>query len=265
MVVLVSIKPLALITEPLLSADDELSILLPPVSSPHDYSLKASDMSRLSEADLVVWMGPRLERFLSKPLARIDSKKQVLANPESVKNIENGINEHDLGDPHYWLDPQAVEGMTVIIGEKLMELDPENQFQIRQRVDNQVMRLQELHQSLQRQFFPIKERSFVVYHRAYDHLVTTYGLNQIGAITLTPEQPAGARHLVELQAQLKAAPARCLFVEASHDSAAARTIARQLHLEVALLDPLGVAESIRTYPDLMLQLANDMVSCLSPQ
>lgn len=262
-VVLASIKPLALITQPLLGPDDQLSVLLPPVSSPHDYALKASDMARLQQADVVIWMGPLLERFLTKPLAIIDRDKQVLAYYARLEKSDT----QDKGlsvDPHLWLDPHAVEDMTELIGQKLIELDRQHEADIRSRIDAQTERLRELSQTLQQRFAPVRERGFVVYHRAYDHLVEAFGLTQIGVITLTPEQPPGARHLMALQAQLKTVDGNCLFVEASHDSASVRTIARQLGLQLALLDPLGVNESVQNYADLMLRLADNMVACLSP-
>ena len=59
-----SIKPLALIAQEI--AGDKVSVenLLPVKASPHDYPLRVSDIRRLQDADLVLWVGPSLETFL---------------------------------------------------------------------------------------------------------------------------------------------------------------------------------------------------------
>ena len=39
-------------------------MLLPDGASEHDYSLRPSDVKRLQNADLVVWIGPEMEAFM---------------------------------------------------------------------------------------------------------------------------------------------------------------------------------------------------------
>ena len=67
-----SIRPLALLAQELLQGSERVRVqtLLPAAVSPHAYALRVSDMRRLQAADLVVWVGPELERFLAKPLSR---------------------------------------------------------------------------------------------------------------------------------------------------------------------------------------------------
>jgi ABC-type Zn2+ transport system substrate-binding protein/surface adhesin len=52
-------------------------------------------------------------------------------------------------------------------------------------------------------------------------------------------------------------------VEVNHTSVKTDEIARQLHLKLQLLDPLGQREDVDNYDGLMQRLAVDMVSCLS--
>ncbi|MFP1495651.1 metal ABC transporter solute-binding protein, Zn/Mn family [Escherichia coli] len=44
----------------------QTEVLLPDGASEHDYSLRPSDVKRLQNADLVVWVGPEMEAFYAK-------------------------------------------------------------------------------------------------------------------------------------------------------------------------------------------------------
>lgn len=83
-------------------------LLIPGGASPHTYSLKPSDAQALSEAELVVWVGPQIETFLVEDLDTLAPKAKHLAMT-GVDGItlleirEGGIwdaHAHDHGDGH---------------------------------------------------------------------------------------------------------------------------------------------------------------------
>ncbi len=102
--VVTSIKPLQLITSALTAGVTEPELLLPAEGTPHHYSLKPSDMKKLTEAEVVVWVGPGLEQFLQKPLSRTEAQIVTLL-PDSTPHVhgdeaqehvdEHGHEEHD--------------------------------------------------------------------------------------------------------------------------------------------------------------------------
>lgn len=73
--VLTSIKPLGFIASAITDGVTETKVLLPVSASPHDYSLKPSDVTQLQSANLVVWVGDGLEGFLEKVLISYQKKK----------------------------------------------------------------------------------------------------------------------------------------------------------------------------------------------
>nr|MDT0253921.1 zinc ABC transporter substrate-binding protein [Endozoicomonas sp.] len=73
--VLASIKPLQLIAQAVTEGVTNADVLLPPGSSPHSYSLKPSDARKLRNADVVFWVGPSMESFLSRMLAGSEDVK----------------------------------------------------------------------------------------------------------------------------------------------------------------------------------------------
>ncbi len=62
--VVASLKPVGFIASAIADGVTETQVLLPDGASEHDYSLRPSDVKRLQNADLVVWVGPEMEAFM---------------------------------------------------------------------------------------------------------------------------------------------------------------------------------------------------------
>ncbi len=95
------LNPLGSSLLPLLMGVTETEVLLPDGASEHDYSLRPSDVKRLQNADLVVWVGPEMEAFMQKPVSKLPEAKQVtIAQLENVKpllmkSIHGDDDDHD--------------------------------------------------------------------------------------------------------------------------------------------------------------------------
>lgn len=75
--VVTSMKPLGFIAAAIADGVTETQVLLPDGASEHDYSLRPSDVKRLQNADLVVWIGPEMEAFMDKSTQSIAANKKV--------------------------------------------------------------------------------------------------------------------------------------------------------------------------------------------
>lgn len=74
--VVTSMKPLGFIAAAIADGVTETRVLLPDGASEHDYSLRPSDVKRLQNADLVVWIGPEMEAFMDKSTQSIAANKR---------------------------------------------------------------------------------------------------------------------------------------------------------------------------------------------
>lgn len=276
--VLTSIKPLALIAEAVVGEQGRVSHLLPANASPHDYPLKVSDMQRLEQADLVLWVGQELESFLRRPLQNLpDHRRMTLSALSTVHwpgeasagegHHDEAHGEHDHGhhhhggrDPHLWLNPENGGAIATALAERLAERDPAHAEAYRARARALNEELAVLDQRLETALHPLAERPFAVYHEGYSHFVKHYHLNQVAAVTVSPERRPGARHLFELRQQLKGAV--CLFTEPYYDMSAARSLADELGLQLGEVDLLGADATITSYPELLAQLGEAVVDCL---
>ena len=98
--VMASIKPLQLIAASLLQDSAEVDLLISADNSPHHYNMKPSDVRRMQEVDLIVWVGPDLERFLMKPLRRTEDITLTLMPEEEAKEEEHDEHEDHHEDEH---------------------------------------------------------------------------------------------------------------------------------------------------------------------
>ncbi|WP_347330141.1 zinc ABC transporter substrate-binding protein [Marinimicrobium locisalis] len=269
--VVTSIKPLALIARAVVGESGRVSHLLPPNASPHDYPLKVSDMQRLTDADLVVWVGENLETFLRRPLNPLKAEKRLtLSTLEGIHWPEQDEHDHDHGDhhhgprdPHLWLNPNNGAVVARALAERLAALDPAGAQGYRDRAGALEQTLSELDRALETRLAPVRDVPFAVYHAGYQHFVDRYRLNQRAAVTLSPERRPGARHLYELRERLR--NAACLFTEPYYDMGSARRLADELKLRLGELDLLGAREAITSYPQLLERLGEDIALCLESE
>jgi len=92
--VMTSIKPLGLIAAAIGDGVSAPAILIEDGASPHHYALKPSAMRGLMDAKLVFWIGPELERFLDKPLARTSAHTLALIS-KGEHDAEGSEHEHE--------------------------------------------------------------------------------------------------------------------------------------------------------------------------
>lgn len=263
--VLSSIKPLTLIAQEITGDAANVDTLLPVTASPHDYPLKVSDYERLQEADIFLWVGAELESFLKKPVSNLGSAK-VIANYELSglnwpTEPARGSRHTHKHDPHIWLDPRNSILIAKSLTDMLIKIDPTNSSVYGQNLRTFATKMLELDKLLAEKLKPISTRGFVVYHEGYTHFVSRYKLTQLDYVTFTPEQKPGAKHLVGVREKL-AKEGVCIFSEPYTDTQAVQALARDLKLQVGILDALGTQE-VTNYSQLLERLADAFLTCLA--
>lgn len=265
--VLVSLKPLALIAQEITGNLADVETLLPDTASHHDYPLKVSDHARLQKADVILWIGPELESFLQKPIANIAPAK-VITSYELAGiywPVNKHTNEHSdhayEHDPHLWLDPRNALVVAQAVSLKLAQIDVVNAKQYQANLQAFSVKMRQLDTQLKASLAPLAGLGFAVYHEGFEHFVGRYGLHQLDYVTFTPEQKPGAKHLHQLRGALEK-EGKCLFLEPYSDTQSMRDLAQELHLRVGVLDALGVQDA-KNYTQLLTQMAKVFSDCLT--
>lgn len=260
--VVVSVPPLHSLVSGVTAGVTEPVLLLPGAASPHDYSLRPSDMRALSGSDIVVWAGPGLENFLVRPLATL-SQRTVRIELMREANLEllvmrsggdwephdhdhdhdhaHGHDDHeDLAhDPHVWLSPDNARRIVAHVAARLTALDPDHAAAYAANRDRVLARIDALDRKLAASLTPLAERPYIVFHDAYQYFERAYGLTPAGAVTLDPAHPPGARRVREIRARIVAERAICVFSEPQFTPALLRTLTEGTPARIGVLDPIG--------------------------
>ncbi|WBF47370.1 zinc ABC transporter substrate-binding protein ZnuA [Serratia rubidaea] len=284
--VVTSIRPLGFIASAIADGVTETEVLLPNGASPHDFALRPSDLRRLRSADLVVWVGPDLEAFLSKPLQPIDAQKQLsvaalpAVKPLLQKDAEGGHNheghgdehehEHDHGhhhgeyNMHLWLSPEMAKVTAIAIHDRLLELMPQNKDKLDANLRQFENLLTQTDKNVGKMLTPVQGKGYFVFHDAYGYFEKHYGLSPLGHFTVNPEIQPGAQRLHQIRTQLVEQKAVCVFAEPQFRPAVINAVAKGTKVRSGTLDPLGsgIALGKDSYGNFLTALSNQYVSCL---
>ena len=286
--ILVSIKPLELIVrtlnKPLLQhgVNLEVSTLLPAGSTPHDYVLKPSDIVRVLQADLVIWMGPDVEPYLASVIAKADQDKVLnISQLEGIKRLpfrallENGEehgedkhnDHHDMltFDPHLWW---SVDNAEVIATEVLTILgvagngssakkSETDQWAIVKNVMQPIRALLTSKKAL-----AVKQQpSFIIFHDGLQYLESDLGTISVARVALDDDHRPGIKTLLALKKKVKENQVVCVVTELNTNVAIIRKIETATPLRQIVIDTLGWGRE--SYQDMLQQGYDEILSCQS--
>jgi zinc transport system substrate-binding protein len=280
--VLTSIKPLQLIAAAITDGVSAPEVLLPVGASHHQYTLKPSDAVKLKQADVIFWVGPTLETFLTKSLSSSDyvHKSVVLIDSKGLQLREYKEHHHDedehseakhtdenrlMTDPHIWLLPANAGVIAKVMAEKLSAIDSANKDRYQQNYDQFMTALNQADRQVANTLAPVKADGYIVLHDGYGYFEEHYGLNHQGELTLSPERAPGAKHLSEIEQLIKKGNVECVFGEPQFQPRYLDSLIEQLGVKRGTVDYLAsdVIVDKTGYSHFLGNLANQFYGCLS--
>lgn len=301
--IVTSIKPLELLVRAVATDDVTVTSLVAPGGSPHNYTLRPSQRRALEQADAIFWVGPDMESFLIGLLANneFSGRTHQLAGQTDNHNEEaphaddnqsrehtdhhehqaeeekhNGHSDehartddehnHDHGtgdDPHIWVDPQLALEMARTIAQTLSNLDSANAQAIQQNLQAFEQRLNAREASIREQLEPLQNRKLFSYHSAFTRFAEHYGLQLQGVLTLNPAFSPGAKHIAEVQNQLKQAGSACLLTEPQFNTQWWKGITEGLDITFSTWDPLAtdIPATPESYEQFQQSIADAVLNC----
>lgn len=148
--------------------------------------------------------------------------------------------DHDHGgmDPHFWLDPQRMAHAATAIGQALAKAFPENAQTFTQNAAAVAKDMNDLSAELVSQTQQCKQDSFVTAHKAFGYLADRAGLKQVGLSDVDPEAAPSPARLAQVSQFIRERGIKTVFSEHLVDPKVAETLAKDLGLTTATLDPL---------------------------
>ncbi|GAB3405045.1 zinc ABC transporter substrate-binding protein ZnuA [Erwinia aphidicola] len=285
--VVASVKPVGFIASAIADGVTPVEILLPDGASEHDYALRPSDIKRLQDADLVVWVGPEMEAFMTKSAASLPAQKNVEMDTlpgvkalllkggedeeeEHEGHAHGGAEEHEHHhhgeyNMHLWMSPEIARKTAVAIHAKLLELMPQSKDKLDANLQHFEAELSSADAKIGNQLAPVKGKGYFVFHDAYTYFEKHYGLTPLGHFTVNPEIQPGAQRLHQIRTQLVEQKAACVFAEPQFRPAVIEAVARGTKVRSGTLDPLGtnITPGKDSYVTFLSQLSSQYASCLN--
>lgn len=226
--------------------------LTPAGTEPHDLELSSRQVDRLEDAAVVLYFGRSFQPAVEKALARAKgSKVDLLADTDALLAPATASEEDEHGhagghldvDPHVWLDPSLLRGITGRIRSALSELDPAKAAMYEANAAAYGRALDDLDAAFREGLAQCDRRVIVTSHAAFGYLARRYGLTQEPIAGLSPESEPDPRRMAELAAKVRAEGITTIFYETLVSPKVAESLAREAGVRTAVLDPLeGLAE-----------------------
>jgi zinc transport system substrate-binding protein len=245
--VVASFYPLAFVAEQVGGAEVQVENLTAPGVESHDLELTARQVGELAGADLVLYqkgfqpaVDEAVEQNASGPVVEVTDVVSV-----------------DRGDPHVWLDPTRLAAIAQAVADTLAEVAPEHADAFHRRADALTAELSALDQDFGTGLTDCARNVVVTSHDAFGYVADRYGLQMVGISGLAPDAEPSPARLKQVQKVIEDAGVTTVFYERLVTPDVARTLAVDLGVSTAVLDPIeGLTEDTESEDYLTLMRAN---------
>lgn len=232
-----------------------VDILFP--QTPEVASFKPTDVRKVREADIIVKNGAGLEPILDKLISTAGKKDTVVVDTSAGVEIlspiegyvlsdggdeESGKENLLMGDPHIWLDPQNAIIQTLNIRNAFVAYDSDNADFYRQNAARYIAKLQNLDEEIKTEIDKLAKKDFISFHPAFQYFARRYGLNQAAVFEEFPGQEPSPKKIAEIINIIKEKQVRALFAEPQFSPKIMEAIAKDLGLEVRVLNPIETGD-----------------------
>ncbi|MET7421437.1 metal ABC transporter substrate-binding protein [Dactylosporangium sp. NPDC005555] len=242
--VVAAFYPLQYLSERLGAEQSSVTNLTQAGAEPHDLELKPSQLARITDAALVVYLSgfqPSVDEAV-----RLQAKDKAF-DVAGVQALEHG------NDPHVWLDPVRFAAIAGKLAERLATVDPVNADAIRLRAGQLQDELKRLDEEYAAGLQTCARREFVTSHAAFGYLAERYKLTQVPISGLDPEEEPSPQRVSEVAALAKEKGVTTIFFEALVSPKLSETVAKEIGVKTAVLDPIEGVEEGSDYVSVMVR------------
>jgi zinc transport system substrate-binding protein len=227
----------------------DVTTLTKPGAEPHDLELSPGQIGQVSEAELIIYLKgfqPAVDEAVAQEGGdrAFDVTGVVPLLDVTAGGHEHEGEEHDHADdtggkdPHVWLDPTRLATVGDRLAERLASVDPDHAADYRARAATLRAELEALDREYEQGLRTCQRREIVVSHAAFGYLADRYRLEQIAIAGLAPDDEPAPQRLAEVVEEAREHGATTIFFETLVSPKVAETIAREVGVQTAVLDPI---------------------------
>jgi zinc transport system substrate-binding protein len=258
--VVASFYPYAFVAQQIAGDHATVTNLTAPGLEPHDLELTPQQVADIQDAAVVIYekgFQPAVDEAVDQSAQglTLDTTSVVPLEDTGAPAEPNDPGEPALtGDPHVWLDPIRLATITEAVAAELSRADASHAADYHANAVRLAARLHALDRDYREGLAHCERTQFVTSHAAFGYLAQRYGLQMIAISGLSPDAEPSPKRLSDLEALVRQDGITTIFSEVLVSPALAETLARDVGVKTAVLDPiegLPSAESQQNYLTIM--------------
>lgn len=202
--------------------DDKIEVkgLMGAGVDPHLYKASEGDVSKLFNADVIVYNGIHLEGKLEEVFEKMRyQNKKTIAVADAIDEstlIESEFFASNY-DPHIWFDISNWEIITKYLVKELSALDSKNAELYQKNGTEYLKELAELKTTITEMVssLPVEKRILVTAHDAFNYFGKAFQFNVVGLQGLSTATEAGVKDVQKMAAFIMEKNVKAIFVESS--------------------------------------------------
>lgn len=223
----------------------KVNVLVPPGSSPHNYSILPSQMKDLAKSKAWLQIGLlTFEDALKDKLADINKNLTIVNCSEGIDPIigseceEEGHEHagHEAFDPHIWLAPSESKIIAFNTLKVLKKEFPKYTATFDENYNRFSLRIDSVSALIDQKLSTLKNRNILIFHPALAYYARQFGLKQT-ALELDGKEPS-PRHMKEIVDLAREQNIHSIFIQKEFDAENALQLSREINGEVVIIDPL---------------------------
>ncbi len=187
---------------------------------PHLYKASEGDVSKLVNADMILYSGLHLEGKL------VDVFEKMKRQNINTIAVADALDKKDLiastlfasnYDPHIWFDVENWEKITLFVSEQLSTALPEHKAAFKANTDAYMQKLKALETELKAEIatLPVDKRRLVTAHDAFSYFGKAYDFDVVGLQGLSTATEAGVQDVQKTAAYIIDNKIKAVFIESS--------------------------------------------------
>ena len=194
--------------------------LMGPGIDPHLYQASAGDVTRMQNADIVVYNGLHLEGKMSELFEKLtDSGRTVISIEKGLNSsmLLNAADAPNVHDPHIWFDVALWKQAAKAVADGLKSADSEHASSYEDNLKNYLEELDQLDAYIRNRIaeLPKEQRVLITAHDAFSYFGHAYEFEVKGLQGISTEAEAGTYDVSNLAQFIVERKIKAIFVESS--------------------------------------------------
>lgn len=164
--------------------------------------------------------------------------------------------KHENYDMHIWLDPTNAIKLVNFYTKELSKIFPSNKEVYLKNSKAYIEKITKLDLELKSSLAGLQDKSYIVFHDAYQYFEKAYHLKAVGSITLDPNESPSPKRLLEIRRKIDKSEVLCIFREPQFSDRLVKIVVEGSKAKSGTIDPLGA--TIEPGEGLYLQLLKNM-------